>query len=92
MKERQAYKMICYPLLWNEKVDDTYAITSHNVVKTLEELANKNIKFTIKSAEEGKLVFLNCLKSVNENRELRTEVYRKSTHTGQYNPFARKQS
>ena len=69
-------------------IHDTFAITSHDLVKTLEELnIDNNIEFIMESAKDGKLAFLGCLISINENRELRTEVCRKPTHTGQYIHF-----
>ena len=68
MEEREIFKMLYDPRLWYKKVDDTYAITSDDAFKTLEELDNKNIKFTIESAKEGKLAILNYLIGVNESR------------------------
>ena len=41
----------------------------------------------METAKDGNLAFLGCLISINENRELRTEVCRKPTHTGQYIHF-----
>ena len=66
---------------------DIFAVTSHGIVKTLKELSiDNNIEFIIESAKDGKLAFLGCLTSINENR-IRTEVYRKLTRTGQYIHF-----
>ena len=53
------------------------------------------IQFTRKIEEDGKLPFLNCLVSRNNN-ELRTTLYRKRTHAGRlldessYNPTSQK--
>ena len=76
---REIYKIPYAPRLWYRKVDDTFAITLHDSVKTLEELnkISNNIEFSMESAEDGKRTFLDCLISVNENREkreLRSEV------------------
>ena len=35
-------------------------------------------------ASEGNLLFLDCIISLNEKREIKTKVYRKPTHTYQY--------
>lgn len=62
------------------KVDDTFSITSHDLVKMLEESYNidKNIEFTMESATYGKLAFLDFLVSANENKKLRTEFHKKT--------------
>ena len=56
---------------------------------------NANIQFTRVAEENGKLLFLDCLLS-RDNNELQTTVYSKPTHTDRlleessYNPTSRK--
>ena len=38
----------------------------------------------LEKASERYLPFLDCIISLNEKREIKTKVYRKPTHTGQY--------
>lgn len=66
---------LCY-----RKVYDTYSIRSHDLLERLEELYNiyKNVEFTLESAKDGKLAFLDFLINVNENRKIRPEGYRKT--------------
>ena len=56
--------------LWYEKVHDTFAITLHDLVKTLEELnsIDNSIDFTMESAKDRKVAFLVSLIRINENR------------------------
>ena len=56
MEGREIYKILYAPRLWCRKVDDTFAITSHDSVKTLKELnkISNNIEFSMESAEDGK--------------------------------------
>ena len=42
----------------------------------------------MEKASEGNLPFLDCVTSLNGNKELMTKVYRKPTHTSQYTHFA----
>ena len=73
------------------KVDDTSEITSHDLFTTLGKLNNIVVnvyRLLWKVQKDGKLEFLNCLINVNENRELRTEVYRKPMHNCQYIHFS----
>ena len=57
---------------------------------------NADIQFTKEVEENGKLPFLDCLLS-RDNNELRTTVYRKSTHTDRlldessFNPTSHKE-
>ena len=82
--------MLNAPRLWYRKVDDTFGITSHDLGETLQKLnyIDENIEFTMEKASEGNLPFLDCIKSLNEKREIIIKVYRKLTHTGQYTHFS----
>ena len=86
-------KIIFIQCLWYKKVDDTFAITSHDLGETLQKLSNidENIEFSTEKASEGNLPFLDCIISLNEKREIITKVYRKPTHTGQYTHFSSNQ-
>ena len=45
----------------------------------------------MEKASEGNLQFLDWIISLNEKREIKTKVYRKPTHTGQYTHFSSNQ-
>ena len=86
--------------LWLRYVDDTLTIQLFKKTKIddfhdhLNE-QNADIQFTKEIEENGKLPFLDCLVS-RDNNELRTTVYRKPTHTDRlldessYNPTSHK--
>ena len=87
------YTMLNAPRLWYRKIDDIFAIASHDLGETLQGLndIDDNIEFTMEKASEGNLPFLDCIISLNKKREIITNVYRKPTHTGQYNRFSSNQ-
>ena len=69
--------------LWLRYVDDTItAVHESNIDEFHEHLneQNTNIQFTKEIEENGKIPFLDCLVT-RENNTLRTTVYRKPTHT-----------
>ena len=75
------------PTHWYHYVDDTWVkIKVDQLVPFFDHNNNVNqyIKFTQEELEDGKLAFLDCLVSTVEDGKLRTSVYRKSTHTGQF--------
>ena len=86
VEENHVYTMLNAPRLWYRKVDDTFAITSHDLEEALQKLNDigENIEFTMEKESEGNLPLLHCIISLNEKREIITKVYRKPTHTGQY--------
>ena len=88
LEEISIYNMVHAPKLWLRKVDDTFTITKHEVEDTLEELnaIHPQIKFTAEKYENGMLPFLDCC-VLKDNNVIKTKVFRKSTHTGQYNNF-----
>ena len=84
--------------LWLRKVDDTFtAVRQDEIVAFHRHLNGQNtdIQFTREVEENGKLPFLDCLVSRDDN-SLRTTVYRKPTHTDRlpdessYNPTSHK--
>ena len=93
VEENHIYAILNTPRLWYRKVDDTFAITSHDLGETLKKLndIDENIEFTMEKASEGNLPFLDYIISLNEKRETITKVHRKPTHTGQYNHFSSNQ-
>ena len=85
-------------LLWLRYVDDTFtAVHKDEIDEFYDHLNEQNadIQFTKEVEEDGKLPFLTCLVSRDENT-LRTTVYRKPTHTDRlldessYNPTSHK--
>ena len=93
VSEKHFSTMLNAPRLWYRKVDDTFAITSHDLGETLQKLTDtdENIEFTMEKASEENLRFLDCIISLNEQREIITKVYRKPTQTGQYTHFSSNQ-
>ena len=78
--------MLHAPRLWLRKVDDTFTISEHNVNDTLKELNDIHSAITFTAEEEAneQLPFLDCLIKIESDRKLKTKVYKKVTHTGQY--------
>ena len=69
--------------LWLRYVDDTFTAVQHDEVNAFHHHLNgqnTDIQFTREVEENGKLPFLDCLVSRDDN-SLRTTVYRKPTHT-----------
>ena len=80
--------------LWLCYIDDTITAVHERKIDEFHEHLNEqntNIQFTKEIEENGKIPFLDCLVT-RENNTLRTTVYRKPTHTGRlldqtsYNP------
>ena len=78
------------PCLWYRKVDATFAIISHDLGETVQKLndTDENVEFSMKKASKGNLPFLDCIISLNENREITTKVYKKPSHTSQFTRFS----
>ena len=69
--------------LWLRYIDDTFTAVHRDEIDAFHDHLNKqnaDIQFTKEIEENGKLPFLDCLVS-RDNNELRTTVYRKPTHT-----------
>ena len=69
--------------LWLRYVDDTFTAVHKDEIDDFHDHLNEqnaDIQFTKEIEENGKLPFLDCLVS-RDNNELRTTVYRKPTHT-----------
>ena len=80
--------------LWLRYVDNTFTAVHKDEIDAFHDHLNEqnaDIQFTKEIEENGKLPFLDCLVS-RDNNELRTTVYRKPTHTDRlldessYNP------
>ena len=69
--------------LWLRCVDDTFTAVHKDEINDF----HADIQLTKEIEENGKLPFLDCLVS-RDNNELRKTVYRKPTHTDEssYNP------
>ena len=63
------------PRVWLRYVDDTFCVL------------RKGTQFTMESEKDGKLPFLDCNVTRQENGELTVSVYRKGTHTDRYLNF-----
>ena len=69
--------------LWLRYVDDTFTAVGHDESDAFHHHLNEqntDIQFTLEVEENGKLPFLDCLISRDDN-SLRITVYRKPTHT-----------
>ncbi len=78
------------PSLWLRYVDDTFVILNAAESEDFFVFINgrdPNIRFTREACKDGKIAFLDCLVSVEEDGSLSTGVYRKPTHTDQYLNF-----
>ena len=84
--------------LWLRYVDDTFTAVYKDEIADFHDHLNEqnaDIQFTKEFEDNGKLPFLDCLVS-RDNNELRTTVYRKPTHTDRlldelsYNPNSHK--
>ena len=84
--------------LWLRYVDDTFTALHKDEIDDFHKHLNEqhaDIQFTREIEEDGKLPFLDCLVS-HDNNELHTTVYRKPTHTDRlldessYNPTSHK--
>ena len=80
--------------LWLRYVDDTFTAVHKDEIDDFHE-QNADIQFTKEIEENGKIPFLDCLVT-RDNNELRTTIYRKPTHTDRlldqssYNPTSHK--
>ena len=84
--------------LWLRYVDDTFTAVHKDEIDDFHEHLNgqnADIQFTKEIEENGKIPFLDCLVT-RDNNELRTTTYRKPTHTDRlldqssYNPTSHK--
>ena len=97
--EEQALKTYSETLpFWLRYVDDTITALHKNKIDEFHEHLNKknvSIQFTTEIEQNGKILFLGCLESRDDNTQ-RTTVYRKLTHTDRlldqtsYNPTSHK--
>ena len=85
--------------LWLRYVDDTFTAVHKDEIDDFHEDINRqnaDIQFTKEIEENGKIPFLDCLVTRNNDNKLSTTVYRKPTHTDRlldqssYNPTSRK--
>ena len=86
--EQQAITTSAYkPRIWKRYVDDTFTILDRrNVDSFLQHLNNMQppIRFTMETENDYKLAFLDTAVSREPDGRLTTSVYRKPTHTDQY--------
>ena len=77
------------PRVWLRYVDDTFVVIKGQELQSFFEHLNgidSNIKFTKEKSQNNSMPFLDCLITIKNNR-LQTKVYRKPTHTDQYQAF-----
>jgi len=82
----------CKPRLWKRYVDDILAIIPKGTTEELNTHLNNvditgNIKFTNEEMTDNSIAFLDVNITVKADRRLKTQVYRKKTHTNQYLSF-----
>ncbi|CAH3044512.1 unnamed protein product [Porites evermanni] len=83
--------------LWLRYVDDTFTAVHKDGIDDFHEhlIINADIQFTKEIEENGKIPFLDCLVT-RDNNKLKTTIYRKPTHTDRlldqssYNPTSHK--
>ena len=84
--------------LWLRNVDDTFTAIHKDGISDFHEHLNRqnvDIQFTKEIEENGKIPFLDCLVT-RDNNKLKTTIYRKLTHTDRlldqssYNPTSHK--
>ncbi|CAH3016315.1 unnamed protein product [Porites evermanni] len=85
--------------LWLRYVDDTFTAVHRDRIDDFHEHLNRqnaDIQFTKEIEENGKIPFLDCLVTRDNNKLLKTTIYRKPTHTDRlleqssYNPTSHK--
>ena len=95
-KDKQALAGTIPP--WLRYVDDTFTAVHRDEIDVLHEHLNRqnaDIQFTKEIEENGKIPFLDCLVT-RDNNKLKTTIYRKLTHTDRlldqssYNPTSHK--
>ena len=83
-------------LLWLRYVDDTFTAVHKDEIDGHLNRQNADIQFTKEIEENGKIPFLDCLVTRDNDNKLSTTVYRKPTHTDRlldqssYNPTSHK--
>ena len=97
MEQAQATYTRTVPL-WSPNVDDTFTAVYKDGIDDFHEHLNRqnaDIQFTKEIEENGKIPFLDCLVT-RDNNKLKTTIYRKLTHTDRlldqssYNPTSHK--
>ena len=75
------------PSLWLRFVDDTFVITKAEHSQTLLQTSTNqdpHIQFTVEPTQQGSLLFLDTLVTIQPDNTFSTTVHRKPTHTDQY--------
>ncbi|XP_057305306.1 uncharacterized protein LOC130642235 [Hydractinia symbiolongicarpus] len=93
IEENSIYSMLHAPRIWLRKVDDTFTVTKHKTEDTLNELNNihSKVKFTAEEEKDDQIPFLDCLIMRKDDNTVKTKVYKKPTHTGQYTNYTSNQ-
>ena len=72
--------------LWNRYVDNAFAITKTEQIDELYRTINtttEDIAFTMETEQNYQIAFLDVLLTRTDNGKIKTQVYRKKTHTDQ---------
>ena len=82
MEENHIYTTSNVPRACYRNVDDTFAITSHYLGKTLLKLNdfNENIEFTMKTASKGSVLFLDCIISLHSLTKISLPISHQVNH------------
>ncbi|XP_057308242.1 uncharacterized protein LOC130646121 [Hydractinia symbiolongicarpus] len=93
IEENSIYSMLHASRIWLRKVDDTFTVTKHKTEDTLNELNNiySKVKFTAEEEKDDQIPFLDCLIMRKDDNTVKTKVYKKPTHTGQYTNYTSNQ-
>ena len=86
IEETSVYTMVNAPRIWLRKVDDTFTVSKYKKDETLAELnkIHEKTNFTAEEEYDETLPFLDCLLTRAVEGNIKTSVYKKATHTGQY--------
>ena len=90
LEKRALSTSLSQPCFWKRYVDDVCAAVKSNLVLTLQNHLNNiepSIQFTVERETERKISFLDVTVCRQDDGQLSTKVYRKSTHTERYLSF-----
>lgn len=90
LEKRALTTFIEPPRIWKRYVDDTFSKLKRPYVDNfLNHLNDQHprINFTTEIQQDNKIAFLDTLVHIQEDKSIKTTIYRKATHTDQYLDF-----